>query len=183
MQENSADINTAHMKQHGLIAKVFHWGFILVFAYGLSKQLSSLDELRDTSLLHFEMIFAKVFLILLAVRYFYMRTVGPTALPDNTSIWMKRAARAGHLAMYISLAMIAISGIAIGALYMHGNQSGSLIGAVIEWHEFSVMASYISIALHISAALFHRWLGDGIWSSMVPFFKEKPTTVTKVDGL
>lgn len=182
MQDNSSTDKTAHIKQHGLVAKAFHWGFIGLFIYGISKGLDNVQQLADTKVLQFEMIFASLFLLTLGARYLYMRHVGPTALPDDTSVWMKRAARAGHLALYGSLAMIAVSGMVIGALYSYGFTNGPVIRAATEWHEFSLGASYMMIGLHISAALFHRWLGDGIWSSMVPLFKEKATAKTKMDG-
>ncbi len=37
-------------------------------------------------------------------------------------------------------------------------------------HEFFVQISYLLIVLHISAAVYHRRKGDGIWSAMVPYF-------------
>lgn len=163
---------TDTLRPHGLMAKIFHWGFIVVFAYALSKQLGNVTELEDTALLRFEGVFAVAFLILLAVRFAYMHLTRPTALPDTTPRWMKRLARAGHLAMYASLAMIAISGLMIGAIFSAGGANGAGMDMAIGLHEGTVMASYITIALHVAAALFHRLKGDGLWSTMVPFWKE-----------
>ncbi|MCH2078741.1 MAG: cytochrome b/b6 domain-containing protein [Rhodobacteraceae bacterium] len=159
-------------KKHGLVARIFHWGFILVFIYALFKQLDNIDQLSEPGLLRFEVIFAAAFLVLLAARYTYMRVTMPSALPEETSVWMKRAARAGHLAMYISLSMIAISGLLIGALYYMGGPDAVGMGIAMFLHENSVLAAYASIALHVAAALFHRLKGDGIWSSMVPVMTE-----------
>ena len=39
---------------YSLIAKILHWGFVLFFAYGIIKQVNNLDQLKDTSLLKFE---------------------------------------------------------------------------------------------------------------------------------
>lgn len=163
---------TSQPKDHSLIAKIFHWGFIVVFAYALTKQLGSVGELADTALLRFEVIFAIAFLLLLGVRFAYMHLTRPTALPDTTSPLMKFLARAGHLAMYASLAMIAISGLMIGAIYAYIGPEGFWMDAALGLHEASVMASYVTIGLHVTAALYHRWLGDGIWSTMVPLWKE-----------
>lgn len=159
---------------HSRMAKIVHWGFIAVFIYALTKQLDEVSQLEDFALLRFEMIFAIGFLALLAARFVYMRRTRPTALPENTPKFVKRAARAGHLAIYASLAMIALSGMMIGTLYWVGIKDGLLMAAVAEFHGASVMASYFAIGLHIAAAIFHRVLGDGIWSSMVPVFKETP---------
>jgi len=161
------------IRPHTLLAKIFHWGFILVFIYALTKQLAAVEELNDTALLRFEIIFAALFLLLLAVRYIYMRRTQPTALPETTSRTMKLMARAGHLGMYISLAMIAISGLIIGALFSIGGSEAPGMDAAIGLHEISVVATYGTIALHVAAAFYHRLKGDGIWSSMVPVWKEK----------
>lgn len=161
------------IKPHTMIAKIFHWGFIVVFAYALAKQLGSIHELADRSLLRFEIHFAIAFLVLLAARFIYMRLTRPSALPDDTSPTMRMAARLGHLAMYLSLAMIAVSGLMIGWLYSRGGSEAAGMDLALGLHEASVMASYITIGLHIAAALFHRFKGDGIWSTMVPVWTEK----------
>ncbi len=75
--------------------------------------------------------------------------------------------------MYLCLASISISGILIGVLYWSGIKSGFIIDGVISVHEFSFALIYILIAIHISAAIYHRFLRDGVWNSMVPFWKEK----------
>lgn len=163
---------TSDIKPHGLIAKIFHWGFIVVFAYALTKQLDNVTQLEDAALLRFEVIFALAFLALLGLRFVYMRMTRPTALPENTSPMVKMMARAGHLAMYGGLAMIAISGLMIAAAYSLGGPEGFGMGIALGLHEVSVLASYLTIGLHVVAALYHRLKGDGIWSAMVPFWKE-----------
>lgn len=163
----------SEIKSHGLVAKVFHWGFALVFIYALTKQLDNVEELSDGALLRFEVIFAALFLALLAVRYVYMRMTLPSVLPDTSPRYLKLAARAGHLAMYISLSLIALSGLLIAAIYSLGGLQGTGMEIAIFIHETSVTLTYASIALHVAAALFHRLKGDGIWSAMVPVWKER----------
>ena len=43
-------------------AKLLHWGFVLLFLYGLLKQIDSINQLEDDNLLMFEIIFALAFL-------------------------------------------------------------------------------------------------------------------------
>ena len=171
--QNPVEVSPQKVIPHSLTAKIIHWGFIVVFAYALSKQLDDVEELEDFSLLQFEMAFASLFLILLFARYFYMRLTRPTVLPGDTPKQMKFMARCGHLAMYASLSMIAISGLMIGGLYWSGVKSGTAMEIVIGLHEVSVGASFFSIALHVVAAVYHHQQGDGIWSAMVPIWKEK----------
>ena len=83
------------------------------------------------------------------------------------------AAKLVHYGMYASLAGIAGSGLLIGFLYAQGFQSGLLIESIIGVHEFLVSLIYWLIGVHVVAALYHRFLKDGVWSSMVPLFKEQ----------
>ena len=55
------------------MAKIFHWGFIILYAYGILKQVDDISQLEDSSLLVFEVLFASAFLIIVLIRYFYMR--------------------------------------------------------------------------------------------------------------
>ena len=41
-----------------LTAKIFHWSFVILFAYGISKQIDNINQLEDLALLKFEIAFA-----------------------------------------------------------------------------------------------------------------------------
>ena len=155
------------------IAKFMHWGFVLLFIYGLLKQIDELNQLEDKALLQFEVIFATVFVLLLLIRFIYMKTTQKSSLPDSTPKSQLLAARVVHYGMYACLALIPLTGILIGLLFWLGFEDGFLINTVVEVHEFSVSVIYWLIGLHILAAIFHRLKNDGVWSSMVPFLKEK----------
>jgi cytochrome b561 len=61
----------------------------------------------------------------------------------------------------------------IGTLYWANIKSGFTIEAVISMHEFLFSVIYGLIAIHIIAAVYHRFMQDGVWNSMVPFWKEE----------
>jgi len=155
------------------MAKFMHWGFVLLFIYGLLKQIDELNQLEDKVLLQFEVIFATVFVLLLLIRFIYMKTTQKSSLPDSTPKSQLLAARVVHYGMYACLALIPLTGLLIGLLFWLGFEDGFLINTVVEVHEFSVSVIYWLIGLHILAAIFHRLKNDGVWSSMVPFLKEK----------
>ena len=155
------------------IAKFMHWGFVLLFIYGLLKQIDELNQLEDKALLQFEVIFATVFVLLLLIRFIYMKTTQKSSLPDSTPKSQLLAARVVHYGMYACLALIPLTGLLIGLLFWLGFEDGFLINTVVEVHEFTVSVIYWLIGLHILAAIFHRLKNDGVWSSMVPFLKEK----------
>ena len=58
---------------HTLLAKTIHWTFSILYAYGIFKQVEDLEELEDASLLNFEILFAVVFLVIVMLRFFYMK--------------------------------------------------------------------------------------------------------------
>ena len=73
------------MSTHTTIAKFIHWTFTLLYAYGIFKQVDDLSELEDASLLNFEILFATVFLIIVLIRYFYMKD-SPTLLGAHENV-------------------------------------------------------------------------------------------------
>ena len=98
--------------------------------------------------------------------YFYMSRTQVTSLPEDTSMFQKRAAKVVHLSLYINLAVIPITGLVIGILYWLGLKSGIFIEFTVGLHELSISTMYWLIAIHVSAAIFHRFKNDGVWSSM-----------------
>ena len=165
--------------QHTLLGKVFHWGFVLLYAYGIFKQIDDLSELEDAALLTFEIIFASVFLVLVVIRYGYMRrfeTFQGSVVPVHR--YHKRFARLMHVAMYLCLVLLPLTGLAIAGLYTQGIGEEELaMDAAIVLHGLSADLSYVLIAVHVVAALYSRIKGEGVWTSMVPVFTESgPST-------
>ena len=159
--------------QYSFLAKFWHWGFVLLFIYGVTKQVNEIEQLEDKLFFQFEIIFAVIFLFLLAIRFVYMNKTQETSLPDDTSKIQKIAARTVHLGMYSALAGTAITGLLIGLFYWLGFTEGLFIDFLTAIHSFVVNGLYWLIGIHIIAAVYHRLKKDGVWSSMVPFLKEK----------
>ena len=157
---------------YSVVGRTLHWAFVAIFVYGVFKQVDNISQLADGALLRFEVIFAALFLILLGARFFYMTRMQSSALPENTHVVQKLGAKVVHYGMYVSMGLIAASGLIIGALYTLLGQEGALISVAVFIHETSVTASYWLISLHIAAALYHRFLRDGVWSAMVPIWRE-----------
>ena len=157
---------------YSFMAKALHWAFVVLFIYGVVKAVEDVDQLQESSFLRFEVLFASVFLLLLVVRYQYMKKKQKSSLPVETSQFQKMAARTVHLAMYGTLGLIALTGLVIGLLFWLGFTDGFLIEAIIAIHEFGIPIMYWLIAIHVTAAIYHRLLKDGVWTSMVPFWRE-----------
>ncbi len=160
-------------KNYSKIAKFLHWGFVVLFIYGVAKQVDNIEQLEDLSFLKFEIIFALIFFILLVFRFIYMKTTQNSSIPAEASELQKLIAKFVHNSMYFLLAGTVLSGLFIGYLYWLGIKDGLLISISITVHELIINILYFFIGIHIFAAIYHRLKKDGVWNSMVPFLKEK----------
>ena len=156
---------------HTFLAKLIHWTFIPLYAYGIFKQVGDLNELEDASLLNFEILFATVFLIIVLLRYFYMKDT-PALLGAHDDVHKGHLfiAKTVHGLVYFSLIMLPLTGLLIAGLF---SLDIGGIDVAIGIHEFSAFLSYVVIALHVGATLYSRFKGEGLWNAMVPIWKEK----------
>ena len=129
---------------HTLLSKTFHWFFIILYAYGIFKQLDDISQLEDKGLLVFEVAFASVFLLIVILRFSYMRKFG-TFIGANEPIPMAHTllARSIHVSMYLCLILLPLSGLAIAALFSMGVVEGQMQSFALFVHEFSADLSYL----------------------------------------
>ena len=165
-------------ESHTFLAKIIHWTFIPLYAYGIFKQVDDIEALEDQALLIFETTFAAVFLLIVILRFTYMRRFktfqGATHSPHRIHTFI---AKSVHRGMYAALILLPLSGLMIAALYSQDIKSGPLQDVTLAVHGFAATLSYVMIATHVSAAIYSRVKGEGVWSSMVPILKENgPTT-------
>ena len=155
---------------HTPLAKFTHWTFTVLYAYGIFKQVEDLEELEDVSLLNFEIFFAIVFLIIVLLRYFYMKDV-KTLLGAHEEMHKGHLfiAKTTHRLVYFSLIMLPTTGLLIAGM-LAADIPGMQVA--IGLHEFSAFLSYVTIALHVGASLYSRFKGEGVWNGMVPLWKE-----------
>jgi len=156
-----------------LTAKIFHWSFVVLFAYGISKQIDNINQLEDLALLKFEIAFALLFILFLMARFVYMKRTQKSSLPPDTPAMQRALAKAVHFGMYIGMVSIALSGLVIGCLYWLSLKSGIIIETIIGWHEVSVSIVYWLVGLHLIGAIYHRFKNDGVWESMTPSLKRE----------
>ena len=84
---------------YSFFAKSLHWFFVIMFAYGIFKQVDDINQLVDISFFWTEIVFASVFLLFLAFRFFYMTKTQKTSLPANAPKFQKLAAKTVHFSM------------------------------------------------------------------------------------
>ena len=168
-------------ESHTLLAKIIHWTFIPLYAYGIFKQVDDIGALEDRALLVFESVFASIFLLIVVLRLTYMRRFktfqGATHTPHRIHAFI---AKSVHRGMYAALILLPLSGLMIAALYSQDIKSGPLQDVTLAIHGFAASLSYVMIATHVSAAIYSRIKGEGVWSSMVPILKEKGPTENEI---
>ena len=162
------------VRSYSLLAKCMHWAFIGVFAYAVINQVDEVEELENSTRLMKEVLFAITFLSLLLFRFIYMRSARAAMPQLDMPKSLILLARVVHLGMYVSLALIAITGLIIGGLYYFGVKDGLVLEAILLSHEIFFWTSVNLMGLHIAGAIYHRIQGDGVWSAMVPMLKEDP---------
>ena len=170
MKKTEAEIAKTN---YSITAKIFHWSFIILFAYGIFKQIDNINQLEDLALLKFEITFALLFILFLVARFVYMIRTQKSSLPPDTPVAQKVIAKAVHFGMYIGMISIAFSGLLIGCSYWLSLKSGVIIETLIGWHEISVSVMYWLVGLHLIGAVYHRFKNDGVWQSMVPTLKRR----------
>ena len=179
-------------QSHTVSAKIFHWTFILLYVYGIFKQVNELDELENKKVLIFEIIFAIIFLLIVISRFSYMKRF-KTLLGAHGPVHSVHYyfARSVHLAMYACFILLPITGLMIAGLYTIGytvnatpDEEQTIIDVVLDLHGTVADLSYVLIFIHITAAIYSRLKGEGVWSSMVPILKETESTpnrfITKI---
>ena len=166
------------MNSHTFLAKTIHWTFSILYAYGIFKQVDDLDELKDPALLNFEILFALIFLVIVMLRFLYMKDV-KTLLGSHYEIHKGHLfiAKATHWLIYFSLIMLPTTGLLIAGIF-NLNIPGMRIA--IGLHEFSAFLSYITIGIHVVASLYSRFKGEGVWNAMVPIWQESKKNESKI---
>ena len=103
-----------------------------------------------------------------------MHSIRATRPPLDMHKNLTLLVRTVQLGMYISLALIAVTGLIIGGLYHSGVEGGLVLEAALLLHEIIFWTSVNLMGLHIAGAIHHRVKKDVVCNSMVPIFKEKP---------
>ena len=163
---------------HTRLAKTIHWTFSILYAYGIFKQVEDLEQLEDASLLNFEIFFAIVFLVIVMLRFFYMKDA-KTLLGAHDEMHKGHLfiAKVTHRLVYFSLIMLPTTGLLIAGILNAGVPGMEI---AIALHELSAFLSYITIGIHVAASLYSRYKGEGVWNAMVPVWREDSKKNTKL---
>lgn len=173
-------------RQYGSVSITLHWLMLLLLAL-----VATLMELHDSfpkgsetreALQHWHYMLGLTVLGLVALRLAVnLGTPVPGIQPDPPA-WQKKLARATHLALYVLMIGLPITGWLVMSasdkpIPFFGFEMPALIGpskstasAVKEIHETGATVGYALVALHAAAALFHHYLvKDNTLRRMLPW--------------
>ena len=162
-------------EHHGSIAKWLHWATAGLLTYGYLTGVDNLAQLADPALFHREIGFAICLGLAFLGRFVWMRWVnGPTRLSATAPRWERVASSLAHNGIYIGVALIVFSGLAIAFGVATPGLSGLFVVFMTGLHEFSLAATAILLLAHVVGAVWHKLVRrDGIWESMLPRRRSK----------
>ncbi|WP_405406021.1 cytochrome b [Paracoccus sp. Ld10] len=171
---------------YGTIARMLHWlvaALILaMIPVGLLMVQKGLDRDLGDALYLFHKNVGSLLIVVIALRLVWRLTHRPPSLPATVPDWQRRLAGLSHLALYVLMVVMPLSGyvrVRAGGFPIEGldalgmptfiPRSKSLADAASTLHEMAAWALIAVIALHIGAAVHHAVVRrDEIWSRMWP---------------
>lgn len=180
-------------ERYDAVAVVLHWtmalGIFALMVIGLAMKHAGLPKMRVIQLFQLHKSIGIV-ILLLAVARLAWRLVRPAPpLPDALSALERKAAHAGHFALYLLMLALPLSGWAVvstspldiptvlfGVMpwphisFLADLPDKAPVNAVSEaLHKYGAYALIAVVAGHIAAALRHAFKGDVPLSRMSPF--------------
>jgi len=175
------------MTDYKVVQKVLHWlmAFLicidLFVAQKFGRVMEEWDRL-DSRIDHASI--GTVVTVLFVLRIFFRLRYGAASLPEGMSTWQITLAKAAHVAFYVCIALLLLSGFATAinatnpiALFGQfdvtlGQQSDELFTLLRPVHEFATNALIALIVLHVAAALYHHFVAkDNSTFRMLKFWR------------
>jgi cytochrome b561 len=170
-------------------AIAFHWliAVLIVCGFSLGWVMTDIPGFTPTKLRYFswhKWIGVTVF-ALVVLRIVWRTTHAAPPLPAGMPAWQRVAAQATHLALYVLMVVIPVSGYLyssaanVQVVYLGLVPLPRLIApdpvlktVLKDVHIALNYTLLVLVVLHIAAALKHQWLDrDGLLSRMIPFLK------------
>ena len=176
-------------KGYRLPARILHWLLavivIAMLPVGGIMVTEGLDRATQNLLFILHKNTGVLILLLMLVRLLYRVTHPPAPLPASVPGWQKRAAGLSHLALYVMVFFMAITGYirvtmggfpieALEALGLHPllPRSEAVAEIAKTLHFYGRYVLIAILALHIAAAALHALiLRDGVFGRMWPFWR------------
>ncbi|WP_265500311.1 cytochrome b [Paracoccus beibuensis] len=178
---------------HGTTTRVLHWLvavlILLMIPAGLIMVREGLPRNLQDTLFVFHKNVGSLLIVIVALRLAWRMTHRPPGLPATMPAWQRRAAAASHVALYVLMVAMPLSGYVrvraggfpIEALDAIGfpaliPESKALAEAASSFHAIAAFILIGIIAIHVAAALQHALIRrDGVFQRMwPPVARERP---------
>jgi cytochrome b561 len=170
-------------------AIAFHWliALLIVCGFSLGWVMTDIPGFTPTKLRYFSWHkwIGVTVLALVVLRILWRATHAAPPLPTGMPAWQRAAAQVAHLALYVLMVLIPVSG------YLYSSAANVpvvYLGLVplprliapdpvlkVVLKNVHIALNYtllVLVVLHVVAALKHQWLDrDGLLSRMLPFLK------------
>ncbi len=153
---------------HGFVTRTIHWLSAGLLIFGYAKGLDDVSQLADPDLFRFEVGFALLLTMIFIIRLLWTKNVaGATRLPDSAPQWERVASRYVHIALYVSVFTITLSGLGIAFGLSSPVLSSLIVAAMSGLHEIALSVLPWLLLLHIAGALWHKLVRrDGVFESI-----------------
>ena len=189
-----------HNTRYSTTSRLFHWGMALLILATIPAGLLMVQSGIDRSLQNALFLYHKnvgVLLLVLVVARLIWRGLNPApALPDALPDWQARLARLTHGLLYALLFVVPVAGyvrvraggfpiesldaIGVPSLVPRSDALAAIAKSV---HYYAGMAIIAVLALHIGAALYHRFvLRDGVFRADVAALWRRQGGVNRSDA-
>lgn len=172
----------------GVIARFFHWSVALLIVaqatIGLYMVGLPLSVAKLKIFLFHKSLGLTLFALVLLRLVWRLYDARPLE-PEGMMVWQRRLARLTHLALYVLLVLMPLSG------WVYNSTSGfplpwfgllqlpaiapvskPLAAIALQVHKAAFWSLMALLVLHVGAALDHHWrIGDDVLSRMLPFAK------------
>lgn len=171
---------------HGTTMRVLHWLVaalvLLMIPAGLVMVREGLGRGLQDALYLFHKNVGSLLILVVVLRLAWRLTHQPPDLPASMPGWQRRAAAASHVALYVLLIAMPVSGyvrVRAGGFPVEALDAMGVPTLVPEWKALADAASTFHaiaaftligvIVIHVGAALHHALIRrDGVWQRMWP---------------
>ena len=158
------------VERYSSTAIFLHWttAALIVAAFGIGLTVDTFPEGWTSAVINLHVLLGLGVLVLTAIRVWWRLTHRPPALPTEGPAWMKRAALAGHLFLYIMMVVVPLIGVPTLLYRGRGIDFGlfqiapvfardpSIFRPLTQVHEIAAFALVLLAAGHAIAAIYHH---------------------------
>ena len=166
-------------KPHHRLTRLLHWTTSGLLIYGIARNGEVTGALFDEKAMSREVIYFLLLGVLFIAQFIWIEFLGGgSRLPKDAPLWEHRASRIAHIGVYMLVAYMIFTGLAIAyatpgtVVFLDGQGRATtndpFLSSLLFAHFVGSRLLFLLLTIHVAAALWH-WIvrKDGIWESMI----------------